>query len=263
MELSENDLKIYVVTHKKFDFKATPYYVPIQVNAEKNEHFLNVTDDTGDNISIKNDRFCELTALYWIWKNDHESKYVGLCHYRRYFDFNPTIHSGGKPEYKVSQIPYEEIQFTPEVLSCLKNRDIIVPKKNVFRKGYSRRHLISYLTKLSVRDQYIKCHREEDLRVLENVLLEEFPDYAEAWKKVMDGASLHICNMFVMKKSNFNDYAEWLFNILFKVEKQIPPIDDSYQNRVFGFMAERLFNVYLVHNRILIKEYPLFFIENG
>lgn len=44
-------------------------------------------DDTGDNISLKNSSYCELTGMYWAWKNLRGVDVIGLCHYRRYFDF--------------------------------------------------------------------------------------------------------------------------------------------------------------------------------
>ena len=60
--------------------------IPIQAGAALTDiKIAKVSDDTGDNISLKNPKYCELTALYWIWKNDM-ADYVGLSHYRRHFD---------------------------------------------------------------------------------------------------------------------------------------------------------------------------------
>ena len=62
---------ILVACHKPYDTPKQPCYVPIQVGAALSGQTLDgmIRDDTGDNISGKNRSFCELTALYWAWKN--------------------------------------------------------------------------------------------------------------------------------------------------------------------------------------------------
>ena len=81
-----NKCKIYIVTHKKFKPPVDPMYVPIQVGKQNTKKNLNIlSDDTGDNIAYKNANYCELTALYWIWKNEMQADIIGMCHYRRYF----------------------------------------------------------------------------------------------------------------------------------------------------------------------------------
>ena len=44
-------------------------------------------DDEGENISEKNDKYCELTAQFWAWKNIHDADYYGFWHYRRFMSF--------------------------------------------------------------------------------------------------------------------------------------------------------------------------------
>jgi hypothetical protein len=70
----------------------------------------------------------------------------------------------------------------------------------------------------------------------------------------MGGTKISLYNMFVCKKSLIDEYFAWLFPTLFALEKKIPYQDyDAYQKRVFGFMAERLFNVWLHHQRDRLK----------
>ena len=56
---------------------------------------------------------------------------------------------------------------------------------------------------------------------------------------------------------------EWLFNILFNVEKKINISSDCYQERVFGFMAERLFTLYVYHNKLKILELPIVYLDEN
>lgn len=61
-------VKIYTMTHKKFDVPNDPMYVPLQVGAEGKEPLGYVRDNTGENISALNCYYSELTGVYWIWK---------------------------------------------------------------------------------------------------------------------------------------------------------------------------------------------------
>ena len=83
-------MKLYVATHKSYNqVQDQDLYIPILVGANKNIGEKNyLRDNQGDNnISDRNFTFCELTGLYWIWKNSKDD-IVGLCHYRRYFGKN-------------------------------------------------------------------------------------------------------------------------------------------------------------------------------
>ncbi|MBQ3973839.1 MAG: DUF4422 domain-containing protein, partial [Lachnospiraceae bacterium] len=74
-------IKIIVASHKSYWMPEDPVYLPVQVGAAGKEDLGYVRDDSGDNISGKNVNYCELTGLYWAWKN-LEADYIGLAHYR-------------------------------------------------------------------------------------------------------------------------------------------------------------------------------------
>ena len=87
-----NKMKILVCTHKPGFVLQDDIYTPIQVGkALSNVDLGFLGDDKGDNISVKNKEFCELTAMYWAWKNLKNLDVIGLCHYRRYFDLNASF----------------------------------------------------------------------------------------------------------------------------------------------------------------------------
>ena len=80
----------------------------------------------------------------------------------------------------------------------------------------------------------------------------------------MNQKKIYLFNMFVMKKELFDSYASWLFDILFELEKRIDISSyDNYQKRVYGFLSERLFNVWLRKNgNLRVKQVPVIFLED-
>lgn len=232
-------IKILIATHKKYRFPQLSIYSPIQVGRVLNESdFGYLCDDQNENISQKNDSFSELTALYWAWKNNYFDNvdYCGLVHYRRYFK--------GSYEFQKHKILNQK-----DIEKHLQHHDMIVPKK--------RNYYIE-----TVRSHYEHAHHKRDLETLASVLSEKMPQYMDAFEHVMEQRSLYLFNMFVMKKDDFDRYMTWLFSILFEVEKRVDISGyDSYQKRVFGFLSERLFNVWLFHHQYKVKELKALNIE--
>lgn len=230
------DVKILVATHKPYWMPSDSVYMPIHVGREGKTDIGFTGDNTGDNISTKNPYFCELTGLYWAWKNLN-CEYIGLCHYRRYF----STGKGEKKERIMSRFDYERL---------LSMYDVVVPAK--------RNYYIE-----TVRSQYEHAHNKRDLDEVQQIVHEKYPMYDRAFETVMKRKRLHILNMFAMKKELFNQYCEWLFDILFTLEKRIDISDYTpYEARIFGFLSERLFNVWLeYHSTLAVKEVPVVFLE--
>lgn len=231
-----DDLNIFICTHKNFIFSEDVHYTPLLCGADFNKDIGTLKDNVGENISPKNKNYSELTGLYWIWKNVN-SEYVGLCHYRRYFDFN-------KKRFKNIK------NNTSEIKKLLEDNDIILSKTTNLD--------------ISIEINYKKEHIEEDWEELKKVIKEKYPDYNDVVIKVFNENKFYPLNMFVAKKEVINGYCEWLFDILFEVEKRIKISSDPYQARVFGFMSERLMRVYVEKNNLKVKEVKvLFFNDNG
>lgn len=234
------DIKILVATHKAYWMPDDDVYIPLHVGREGKQDLGFIGDNTGDNISLKNPNYCELTGLYWAWKN-LQCDYIGLCHYRRYFCAGSY---GSDAESK-----HKAIFHRSDYEKLLQKYDVILPKK--------RNYYIE-----TVRSQYEHAHNKRDLDEVESIIAERYPEYSEAFTKVMNRTKLHIFNMFAMKKEFFDDYCAWLFDILFELEKRIDISQyDDYQARVFGFLGERLINVWIEKHYISIKEVELIYLE--
>lgn len=241
--MSKN-VKIIIATHKKYQMPADEIYFPVQVGAKGKESICYTRDDSGDNISDKNPSYCELTGMYWAWKN-LEADYYGLAHYRRHFK--------GKNK---SKDLFEQILTTEEALELVEKYKILVPKK---RKYYIE----------TLYSHYAHTHYAEHLDITREIISEKYPEYLGAYDEVVNQTWGYMFNMMIMEKSYYNDYCQWLFDILFELEKRVPNQDlSTFQNRFYGRVSEIIFNVWLKHhveNGIVkaeeVKEIPCMHME--
>lgn len=230
-------VKVIIATHKKYEMPNDDMYIPVQVGAEGKQDIGYKKDNTGENISNKNPYYCELTGLYWAWKN-LDADYIGLAHYRRHFCYK-----------KKSKNKFENVLNSNEVQELLKNTDIILPKK--------RRYVIENLY-----DHYKHTMYVEPLDIIEKIIKEKYPEYLENFNKLHKRTSAHMFNMFIMKKDIFNDYCNWLFDILSELEKRVDNLEyNQFHSRFYGRISELLLDVYLQKNNLLYKEIGFIYME--
>lgn len=241
-----SNIKIFICAHKEVPLPQHPYFLPIQAGAALHEHINGYQpDDEGDNISIKNPHFCELTCHYWAWKNLKNVDIVGLNHYRRYFDFTKKWHQFSADKHFIATEDFLKQDYTfPNLEDLLSKYDIILPIARHWR--------------VSNTQQYGDYHIAKDWEMLREIIKERSPQYIAAFEKTMDHCNKSVgYNMFITHWKHFDAYSEWLFDILFEVERRVPPIDDPIQSRIYGYMSERLINVYCNYHHLSINSIPL------
>lgn len=223
MEIKEYPcpIVIYIASHNMLPANIPDYSVPIQAGAAlSNEKICKIGDNTGDNISVKNREYCELTVWYWIWKNDPH-KIVGLNHYRRMF-----------------QLDYKTIN------QLLEKFDIIVPEPYFFR--------------YSLEKEYETFHHKADLEMLIGILHENYPEWDDYVSAIFHSNRLIPYNMFIASKKISDEYFSWLFPILFELENRLDLTNyTAYQKRVMGFLAERLFTLYIYARKLKTFSCPI------
>lgn len=250
------EIRIYVSCHKRCHVLKSDLLYPVQVGTanapERYEGML--YDDEGKNISDKNQRYCELTAQYWAWKNQ-DADYYGFFHYRRYMSF---------AEEEFAHTAFEDVELErlddgvadklcihrDRVEELLGEYPVIATSETELKnlhKSYKSNYYFYALT------QHI-----EDLDLVLEILHKQHPEYDEVAQEYIHGSKGYYCNMFIMRKDIFQKYCEWLFPILEEHERRRDISAYNTQDyRVSGYLAERLFGIYytmLKRNGIKCKE---------
>lgn len=218
-EKKQPRIKILVACHKADpSIRQDDIYMPIQVGKalHPNIDLGFQCDNTGENISEKNGSYCELTALYWAWKNLKDIDYIGLAHYRRYLKVD-----------------------IENVIPTLDRNSIILPTPGIL--PYSNFQLLTDGT------------TREDSYILIKYLKRYEPAYYKAAVDYLFNSNKFIgCNMFITNYALFNDYCEWLFKVLSDLEEYIKPAPYSRLQRIYGYLAEELLPIYCFKNNLKI-----------
>ncbi len=222
-QTEEKTVRVYTVRchmDRELGEDLSPYSweTPIQAGAAlTKQRVCKICDHTGEQISEKNRQYCELTALYWIWKNDR-SDYVGFGHYRRHFELD---------EEQLRKLSRSDV----DVVLTIPIMDIP-----------------------DVETVYRRDHIGADWEVMLEAVGKLAPDYMDAVRAMGSGNFYYAYNMFLMRREILEDYCEWLFPILFYCEAHCGAKEDLYQNRYIGFLAEHLMSAYFVHHE---KDYKI------
>ena len=283
-------IKILIVTHKPSIFPKHEAFVPIHAGrsialknskdgklGKKSLKWLiknTIGDNSGDNISEKNRFYSELSAVYWAWKNYDKlgnPDYIGFMHYRRHFMFN--FEENQKKQWDLREKAYankyinslethlkENTQQIDDILEILKKYDGIITHQSD----------LSLLGIQSVYEDYkknISGVQIKDFDLLINHIESNYPQYKEHAQNLKKKHHKHMYQMFILPKEEFFNYAKFLFEILFELEKKID-LDTYTQNgkRTLGYLGENIYDIYFSYQKdVLNKKYqelPVYFFKS-
>ncbi len=229
-------MKIYVVTHESVNIDLPVDYELFQVGATVNGVFCEYNDAVGeDNISAKNPNYCELTAAYWIWKNDHENDIVGLMHYRRFLTCS-RLSNANKYWLNTKQV------------ECM------------LHNGYDFIAGPLFKNKPSVKHTLLNTVYEKDYRLLREIFKKIYPGLLCAFDNVFEGKYTYLCNIFIATKKEWDEYYSWLFTIFDEMEKHVDMTGyNAQEKRLYGYLAERLFTIYVIAFNKKVKSFRLIY----
>lgn len=217
-------IHLFTITHKPFTPPKDPLYIPLHVGRAGSQDLGYLGDHTGTSISHLNPNFCELTGMYWLWKNYPPEDYIGICHYRRYL------------------LNEEGNMFTKKELEeLLSHYDILTTKLLTLPCPY--------------REGFAANHHAKDLLAAERILKKKYPEYHPVFAKLVNGPHTYFGNIFITSREVYDRYCEWLFDILFSAQSQVDFTGyNNYQKRLFGFLSEFLQTVWIHHNVLKVHE---------
>lgn len=180
-----------------------------------------IQDNDGENISKRNRDYCEMTSVYWAWKNDTESEYIGLCHYRRRFILTKNMINA------MIENKYDVVATTP------------------------------YLENNTVYEEFCTQNwflNKEEWNQTAEAIQAVAAEYLDSWNELAQSHMFLPCNMVIMRRDIFNQYCKLVFDVTAKVDEYFMRTVGQKNNRYLGYIAELLTNVFVMKHRDTLKK---------
>ena len=292
-EMSKPKIKIMICCHKKTDVCTDDIYLPIQVGHAMSKYDMDMQKDDKldgnecDNISKYNNIYCEMTAMYWAWKNIRKMykdvEYVGLCHYRRYFFIgNNRIkeyikNSGKKIKSLVRILINKPNGFTLHDPQCyianINDTKLSESNKRIMKeiRGFDIIATHPCMIINSTVGSFFNIIGRVYIDLMTEIIDSEFVDYSKSYHQVISGNKLYAANMIILKTELLDEYCSFVFGVLDKhvrytKERGIctnPETEGTY-SRISGYLAEILTCTYINYHKdaCKFKELGKCFVKN-
>lgn len=270
------DIKILIAAHKASELPKNPLFLPVEVGAANRKQHLPgyQRDDQGDNISKQNPNYCELTAIYWGWKN-LKCDYCGIMHYRRFFSFTDNRYPVSADGRKMIRWPaateakYKEFGLTDEtsMRKLIESNDLIVAESQNVKEIYTPRNKRRNTVEKHYIDHEDCIIKMKDLYLAIEIAKEKYPEVAPYLNRYMHQKMYLGYNMWIAKKPIYDEICDFMFSVLAEVEKRVDIHYYSVQMaRIYGYLAEVLSSAYIYYIRqtrnLKVSERQMIYIEN-
>lgn len=279
------DIKIIVCYHKPGKYISNEVYVPVHVGKATSKYNLPIQgDNEGENISSLNYTYCELTGLYWAWKNI-KADYIGLCHYRRFFTFEKSlIHGPIHRAYATTLNVFQAFASSPKSYSSLEeivvNSDDYLTTKALNDSNKIKRYIANHsdikiialkpimLGLTNIATHFSSVSGAHNIDIVENIVKSKYPSIYPYFESVISSNRLHLGNMIICHHSVFNQYCHFVFSVL-EEHRRILIEEGWYKDskersisRLSGYIAEMLTSVFVLYfekteGRRYVKLLPL------
>lgn len=268
------DIKILVAYHKPSVILSSDMYLPIHVGRANSKNVIRdiIGDNTGENISYKNSIYCEMTAVYWAWKN-MKADYIGLFHYRRLLTYSPLCNNVGKLKRygvyiksKIKNLFIPGTNMTLMPIYRVEDSVEFIKKANEFEEMIKKRlkeadidAIVPYpfrFSGISIR-QFFDIGLEPRL-LMDDIVKEVLPDFYPYYQASQKSNLLFAANMFVMRQDLFDEYCNIIFPLLEEHEKRTIAtgwcndlLNEKCYSRRSGYFSEFLTSAFILK---MIKE---------